>query len=92
MQVFSYLCNHLDYETMVQLRGSGHFLKTILFGVHGKASKDYTLSSYKLVFRFAEETNGDFDRLQPGGVFLIEMNIRLLLAWYFSCLPSKPDK
>lgn len=78
-------CSKLGFQIVI-------FKPFFLFGVHVEGSEDYTTSSYELVFRFAEETNGDFDRLQPGGVVLIEMNIRLLLAWCFSCLPSKPDK
>lgn len=68
------------------------FKPFIVFGVHFEDSEDYSTSTYELVFHFAEETNGDFDRLQPGGVVLIEMDIRLLLTWYFSCLPSNRSR
>lgn len=42
------------------------------------------------MFHFTEETNGDYDRLELGGIVLIEMNISVFLSWYFSCLPLTP--
>lgn len=57
--------------------------------VHLEAAHDYTTWSYELMFHFTEETSGDYDRLQRGGIVLIEMNIIIFLRWYFSCLPSK---
>lgn len=41
------------------------------------------------MFHFTEETSADYDRLQRGGIVLIEMNIIIFLRRYFSCLPSK---
>lgn len=42
----------------------------------------------ELVFHLTEEMAADWDRLQRGGIVLIEMNIIIFLCWYISWRPS----
>lgn len=62
--------------------------------VHPEAAQDYTTPSQELVFHLPEETDGDYDRLQRGGIVLIEMNIIIFLCAgiFLVCPLAKPDK
>lgn len=46
------------------------------------------------MFHLPEETDGDYDRLQRGGIVLIEMNIIIFLCAgiFLVCPLAKPDK